>query len=54
MPITTVALVGSMNAFFLPDKEQMKEELEWMCNLENVRKKTQKEQKCEERLLNFG
>lgn len=31
MPITTVALVGSMNAFFLPDKEQMKEELEWMC-----------------------
>ena len=33
MPVTTVALVGSMNAFFYPDKEQMKEELEWMCNL---------------------
>eukprot|EP00913_Durusdinium_trenchii_P009766 g9174.t1 len=31
MPVCTVALVGSMDAFFKPDKEEMKAELELMA-----------------------
>lgn len=31
MPVCTVALVGSMDAFFLSDKEEMKSQLELMC-----------------------